>query len=83
MAIIPKTKVIQLRVEPALFDRLVARADVVDSNVSGLIRGVMRQYLTNVEEKDRKDAEWAATVNSRAAAATAAVGPKIAKGKKK
>jgi hypothetical protein len=79
MAIIPKSKIIQLRVEPEFFDRLTVRADANNTSVSGLIRGVMGQYLRSVEEKDRKDAEWAATLNARAASAAAAG----AKGKKK
>jgi anti-sigma-K factor RskA len=65
MAIVPKTKTIQLRVEPELFDKFSARADIKDTTVSAIIRGLMIDWIRHVEHRERKDAEWAATLESR------------------
>jgi len=65
MAIVPKTKTIQLRVEPELFDKFSVRADIKDTTVSAMIRGLMMDWIRHVEHKERKDAEWAATLESR------------------
>jgi len=77
MAVIPKSKVIQLRVEPELFDKFSARADLNDTTVSALIRGLMKNYVHQVEQRERKDAEWAATLESRRQAASAAAGVQL------
>jgi 2-keto-4-pentenoate hydratase len=79
MAIIPKSKTVQLRVEPEFFDRLSARSDLTNTSVSGLIRKVMLAWLQHQEDREAKqksDDEFAAVLASRSAAATAAVGPR-------
>lgn len=70
MAVIPKAKVVQLRVEQEFFDKLSHLADVKNTTVSAMIRGVMGSWLHQVEQKARKDAEWAATLESRRLAAS-------------
>jgi len=77
MAIIPKSKVIQLRVEPELFDKLSARAELNDTTVSGIIRDLMKRWLHQVEQRERKDAEWAATLESRREAASVSTGVQL------
>lgn len=77
MPVIPKSKVLQIRVEPELFDKFSARADINNMTVSALIRGLMKRYIDQVETRERKDAEWAATLESRRKAASAAVGVEL------
>lgn len=76
MAIVPKTKVIQLRVDPELFDKFSARADANDTTVSAMIRGLMNGWLNHVERRERKDSEWAATLESRRQAVSASPEPR-------
>lgn len=75
MPVIPKSKTIQLRVDPELFDKFSAEADANDISVSAALRGLMRTWIKQMDqrrERDRKDAEWAATLESRRRAALAA-----------
>lgn len=77
MAVIPKSKVIQLRVEPELFDKFSARAEQYDTTVSAIIRSLMNTYIRQMENREKKDAEWDATLESRRQAASAAVGVEL------
>lgn len=74
MALIPKTKVIQVRVNQEFFDNLTQFADDKNTTVSHLIRGVVGSWVHQHQERARKDAEWAATLESRRVAASVATG---------
>jgi antitoxin component of RelBE/YafQ-DinJ toxin-antitoxin module len=69
MAIVPKDKLLQIRIDNDLLERFSAIADVHHVSVSGLLRSVMGRYVDHFEQRIRKDAEWAATQASRASAA--------------
>jgi hypothetical protein len=65
MPVIPKDKLLQVRLDQSFFDRFSALADQQDTTVSALVRGIMGQYVSHMEQRMRKDAEWAATLESR------------------
>jgi hypothetical protein len=74
MPVIPKSKTIQLRIEPDLFDKFSAECDAGNVSVSFAIRRLMVAYLDHAEQRRRKaskDAEWAATLESRRQGASA------------
>ena len=68
MPVIPKSKTIQLRIDPELFDKFSVECDRSNVSVSEAIRRLMVGYLRHAEqrrEKAIKDAEWAAKLASR------------------
>jgi antitoxin component of RelBE/YafQ-DinJ toxin-antitoxin module len=75
MPIQPKNKLIQIRLDEALFDRFTAIADSNNATVSGMVRALMWRYIEQFENRTRKEAEWAATLASRAAAVAASESP--------
>lgn len=74
MPVIPKSKTIQFRVDPELFDKFSAQADANGSSASAVLRVLMRSWVEQMDrrrERAVKDAEWAATLESRRQAALA------------
>lgn len=69
MPVQTKDKLLQVRIDQELYDRFSIFADSKNATVSAAVRGVMRHYVEQFEVRARKDAEWAATLASRAAAA--------------
>lgn len=77
MPIQPKDKLLQVRIDRGLYDRFAALADSKDLTVSGAVRGFMRYHVDQADARARKDAEWAATLAARAAAASTASAPVV------
>lgn len=79
MPVVPKSKTIQFRVDPELFDKFSAEADANGTSASAVLRGFMRSWVEQMarrREKAVKDAEWAATLESRRQAVVAVQGEK-------
>jgi predicted transcriptional regulator len=72
MPIKTKDKLLQIRVEQDLFDRFSALCDRKGYSVSAAIRWSMNDSVSRYEQRVAKDAEWAATLESRSKAASAA-----------
>lgn len=77
MAIIPKTKTVQFRVEAELFDNFSREVDLCDQGVtvSAILRSAMKMFIADRQRRRKTEisnAEWAATLESRRKAALAA-----------
>lgn len=72
---ITKDKMLQIRIEQDLLERATALAGVHGWSVSAFVRNVLLRAVQQLEDRVRKDAEWAATLESRAAAAAASPRP--------
>ena len=78
MPVVPKSKTIQLRIDPDFFDKFSAECDGSNVSVSEAIRRLMVGYLNHADQRRQKalkDAEWAATLESRAKAVSVSLEP--------
>ena len=72
MSVITKDKVMQVRLEQDLYERVAAVADHHRMSVSSLVRGYLLHQVNAFERKVVSDGQWAATKASRSAAVRAA-----------
>jgi hypothetical protein len=75
MPIQVKNKLLQVRVDQALFDAFVAVADSCDVSVSGLVRALMMRHVDELAKREAREAQKAATLLSRAVHAPAIPAP--------
>jgi antitoxin component of RelBE/YafQ-DinJ toxin-antitoxin module len=67
-----KDKLLQIRTDQAFLERVSSLADRNDMTTSAFVRRVLERAISQMEERIRKDAEWDATLSSRAVAAQSA-----------
>lgn len=81
MAITPKSKTVQFRVDADLFDEFSREVDYCDgASVSSILRSAMHLFIKQMQQRRKNEisnAEWAATLESRRKAASAAVGVEL------
>lgn len=72
MPVHTKDKLLQIRIEEDLFRRAAVIADRKGMTLSAFVRSCLGAAVLQLEERARKDAEWAAIQLSRSVAARAA-----------
>jgi hypothetical protein len=79
MAIIPKTKTVQFRVETELFDNFAREVELCDGvSVSSVLRSAMKLFISDRQRRRKTEisnAEWAATLQSRREATSVSTVP--------